>query len=172
MSQHSLRRAFARVSLVLLTTVGGVAAVVPNAGAQDGTAVRNLLNSLALSTCVNNTAGVVACLAPSSEITRVTAYSVDSTVGTTLPVYGYVDLYRFVLPTTTVTLPCTVSGGLNPCATAGGTYVSRFATLINTSVVVPSGQLVPIAAVAVCNATLTLTVDGIGINAAPAISVC
>jgi hypothetical protein len=157
----------------MLSTVAGVAAAVPTAHAQTFCVNKTpfCLTTVDVDTCAP-TAGVVACLAPSGEITRVTAYAPSTTVGTALPVYGYVDLYRFTLPTTTVTLPCTVVGGLNPCATAGGTYVSRFATLIDTSVVVPSGQLDPIATLGVCNATLTLTVDGIGIDAAPAVSVC
>jgi hypothetical protein len=119
-----------------------------------------------------STSGVVACLSPTSEITRVFVYEPTLVPGSSVHVYGYVDLYRFTLPTTTVTLPCVVAPGVNPCASAGGTYVSRVATLVDTYVNVPSVALVPLTSVGVCNASLTLTVDGIGINAAPAITVC
>jgi hypothetical protein len=126
---------------------------------------------LANATC-QNTSGVVACLTPTSEITRVFVYEPTLVPGSSVHVYGYVDLYRFNLPTTTVTVPCVVASGVNPCATAGGTYISRVATLVDTYVNVSTVTLQPLTSIGVCNASLTLTVDGIGINAAPAVTIC
>ena len=91
-------------------------------------------------------------------------------------VAGYVDLYRFVVAEVTTTLPCVRllvdSVAPDVCQAAGGTFVSRLATLVETAVEEPGIETVPVETVAVCNAELTATVSGVGINSAAAYTTC
>jgi hypothetical protein len=67
------------------------------------------------------------------------------------------------------------STNANPCQSAGGTFVNRVATLYDDSVDLPSAGLdtpIPVATVKVCQATVTFTVAGIGIEDVPAYTVC
>lgn len=122
--------------------------------------------------------GVVACLTPGSEVVRQTVRIVS--VGQTGPqhqVAGYVDAYRFTVAGITTTLPCVSlvadAAAPNPCAAAGGTFVSRTSVLVDQTVAEPVVSPGPaIATVRVCTATLTLTVSGFGINSAPAYTIC
>jgi len=120
---------------------------------------------------------VVVCLAPGSFFQRFQAI-----VATPLPsglnvyVAGWIDQYQFTVAGVTTTLPCVglaVDGvGANPCALAGGTFVTRVATLLDQTVDVPAIQAVPVFAIDVCNAELTVTAAGNGINSAPAYAPC
>lgn len=98
--------------------------------------------------------------------------------GATHHIAGYVDVYRFVVPGGgTVTLPCpvlTVDTTINPCQQAGGTYVSRLATLANQDVSEPviGGGGDPLTTIRICEATLVATVLGLGVESFPAFSVC
>jgi hypothetical protein len=120
--------------------------------------------------------GVTACAAyVTGSVTD--SYPVTGPGATNVAVAGYVDLYRFTLPNGGVTtLPCvvlTAGTSANACASAGGTFVSRTATLADTSVAAPTTSLTtPVATVRVCSATLVLTVNDVGINSFPAYAVC
>ncbi|MDQ1683918.1 MAG: hypothetical protein QOC82_655 [Frankiaceae bacterium] len=97
-------------------------------------------------------------------------YSVSTSSGSPGLAAGSIDTYQFVLANGgIVTVPCVVlhlgSTTVDPCATAGGTYVATVATLSNDSAS-------PLATVRVCNANLALTVDGIGVNSFPAYTLC
>jgi hypothetical protein len=127
------------------------------------------LKNLGCTTEAAATAGQEVC----ASLTATTLQGTYS-VGTPDSVPGannvFVDTYRFTLPNGVVaTLPCVVlvSGAIpvDPYA-AGGTYVATLATLTDG----PSPN--PLAEVGVCNANLTLTADGIGINSFPALTVC
>ena len=93
-------------------------------------------------------------------------------------VAGFVDAYLFQGPAgIQVTIPCIVlvadATTVNPCALAGGTFVSRTLTLVDQVAdeqTVAGGPVV--ATVRVCQATLTATVLGFGVNSAPAFTLC
>lgn len=130
------------------------------------------------SASVCGTSGVVVCLTTGSEIQRVNVFQATTVPGANHHIVGYVDLYRFSLPTGTVAvLPCVRLGvdasTVNPCQTSGGTFVSTTLTLTDTTVTDPDPVIGgAIASVAVCNATLQATVDGIGIESTPAYTLC
>lgn len=99
------------------------------------------------------------------------------TGGDTHHVAAYVDLYRFVLPGGgSVSLPCAVLTGdvaVNPCEQAGGTFISRFATLADRDVSEPAiGGGTPLVTIRICEATLVATVVGAGVESFPAYTVC
>ena len=108
----------------------------------------------------------------------VTAYGPRTVVDATHSVVGTLDVYRFALPTGgAVTAPCVVltanTAGSNACATAGGTFVTRLATLVDRTVEQPGARVdVALATVRICHATYTVTVAAIGIEQFPAYSVC
>ena len=108
----------------------------------------------------------------------VTAYGPRTTVTATHTVVGTVDIYSFPLATGgSVTLPCVVLSANtttnNTCDEAGGTYVSRVATLVNQSVNQPGVAVdVPLATVRVCRAEYTITAAGIGVSDFPAYTLC
>jgi hypothetical protein len=121
--------------------------------------------------------GVVVCLTPGSVAGQYQLGAVSaSATGPLHHVAGHVDLYRFIVADVTTTLPCVLlvadSGATNPCQTAGGTFVSRTATLFDTTAAEPALSSLPLATVTVCNAVLTATVIDIGINSAPAFVLC
>ncbi|HEU0130702.1 MAG TPA: hypothetical protein VFQ85_06895 [Mycobacteriales bacterium] len=120
------------------------------------------------------TQGVVACLTPGAELQRVHVLVPAVVPGITVHVAGYLDLYAFTVADVTVTLPCVVldNARTNPCELAGGSYVRRYATLANVTQDVPSVGTYELTSVGVCAATLTATVDDIGVNRAPAVTVC
>lgn len=121
---------------------------------------------------------VAICLTPTTELQRVTVHDVTDPGGASHDVAGYVETYRFTLPNGTITsLPCVrlvIAGtDVNPCAAAGGVFVNRIQTLVDTSIDQPDPALGdPIATVAICNADLEVTVDGVGVNSTPAVSLC
>lgn len=130
------------------------------------------------STAGCGTTGVVVCLTTGSEVQRVTVFQGTTVPGPSYHVVGYVDLYRFSFPTGTIAvLPCVRLGvdasTVNPCQTAGGTFVNTALTLTDTTLTQPNPVIGgAIASVAVCNATLQATVDGIGIESTPAFTLC
>jgi hypothetical protein len=122
--------------------------------------------------------GIIVCIASGAEVARYTVQRVDADqTGPMHHIAGYLDAYRFTIGGVTVTLPCvgltTDNTTVNPCAAAGGTFVSRTSTLVDQTVSEPtisSGD--EVASVGVCAATLTITAFGFGIDAAPAYGVC
>lgn len=91
-----------------------------------------------------------------------------------VPVAGYVDRYAFFGGS--VVLPCvvvTAGGSPNPCATAGGVFVSRVLTIVDTSASLPIGPLgsIPIT-VYTCTHSVTVLVEGFGLNQFPVTAVC
>lgn len=105
-------------------------------------------------------------------------YPVDWSPGTTMHAEAYVDRYQFVLPNGgTTTLPCVVlavdSTSANACAQAGGTFVTRTATLLDNTVTEPNGSTpTTLTTLRICNANLVLTVEGAGISSFPGYTVC
>lgn len=91
-----------------------------------------------------------------------------------VPVAGYVDRYAFFGGS--VVLPCvvlTASGSPNPCATAGGVFVSRVLTIVDTSFTVPLGRFVDVpVAISTCTHRVTVLVEGFGLNQFPVTAVC
>ena len=89
---------------------------------------------------------------------------------------GRVDLYQFALPGgASATVPCVVVsvGGtsVDGCASAGGTFVSTLATLLDAEETPPAlgGSA---ATIRLCNARLSATIAGIGVQNVPAVGVC
>jgi hypothetical protein len=112
--------------------------------------------------------GILVCLEPSTAVASLfvaaTAPSAD--------VAGYVDTYRVPLPGGVVTtIPCVVlkegTTFVNPCATLGGTFLSRQAVLLAADLDGTSDGLV-----SVCKAELTAKAFGLGIDSAPAYAIC
>lgn len=107
-----------------------------------------------------------------------TVYQVAPLVTATHTVDGWVDAYRFPLPTGgSAVLPCVVlkvnSTTANPCAIAGGTFVERFATLVSQPVNQPGvGQGLPLTTVSVCAAEYTVKVGAFGLEDFPAYALC
>lgn len=128
-------------------------------------------------TTCQSMSGVVLCLTPTATVVVDQPLVIISTSpGPTHTVAAYLDSYRFTLPGGVVTtLPCVTlvtDTEVNPCATAGGTFLSR-STLVTQTVTesdVGSGQTV--ARVRICEATLTATVNGFGVNSAPVLTPC
>lgn len=117
--------------------------------------------------CQPTAPGVVACLEPGAFYQ---SFGSAGSPGASLA--GYVDLYRFVLPgDVTTNVPCIAlkegSTFANPCATLGGTFLSRQSTLFELDPA-SSGP----GAVRICRAELTATVMGAGIQSAPAYAPC
>jgi hypothetical protein len=104
------------------------------------------------------------------------SFDVDAPTSTSVDVAGYVDLYEFTT-VGSVNVPCAVLGVddtvVNPCATAGGRFVQRIATLVDSSVPAAAGALdAPLATVRICDADLVLTVNNIGVSSFPALTLC
>jgi hypothetical protein len=104
--------------------------------------------------------------------------SVAPSYGAEHDVVGRVDAYRFVVPGGgTYTIPCVVldsdvTGHVDPCAAAGGTFVEhrlRLGTTVPEPNVEPNGE---IAHVRVCTATWRVTVLGFGVEALPGLVLC
>lgn len=112
------------------------------------------------------------------EIERLTVSDVVSGTAGTHHVAGSVDIYRFALPTGGfATVSCVVltanATTANPCQSAGGTFVSQVASLVDQPVDQPSvGLGGPLTTVVVCESEVTLTVAGVGIEEFPALTVC
>lgn len=118
--------------------------------------------------------GVVACL---DATTRETGplYMYERGLGDAHTLVGYVDIYIFELAgDIAVSLACVrlVLDGQDDdlCAAAGGTYSSTFREIHNRPLYEP--DLVPTQAFYVCNAELTATVLGMGVQSAPAYTLC
>jgi hypothetical protein len=105
-----------------------------------------------------------------------------TTSGLTLKEYevaGYLDVYRFGRPGGAhVDVPCVVlvakpHGTANACRFAGGTFVTRTATLLHpVRSDVPRPPLAQVTYVRVCDAELTVTVDGHGPKSLPVVAPC
>jgi hypothetical protein len=91
-------------------------------------------------------------------------------------VAGSVERYEFTVNDATVTIACVViddPATPDACAAAGGERAGTLLTLYDGPVPVPAATPAsPLARITVCNATLVLTVEGLGVNAAPAYTVC
>lgn len=94
-------------------------------------------------------------------------------------VVGYLDAYDFVIQGTgTHTLPCVVlssdlTGDVDPCAEAGGTFSERRLVLLEEEPREPDPQLAgAVARVRVCRATYRVTVFGFGAQALPGAVLC
>lgn len=124
-------------------------------------------------TCPSPDPSVVVCLEPTTLWFQQPVTLVEPTFGPD-NVVGYLDVYRFTVAGVTTTLPCVtlrVAGGeVSPCAAAGGAFVSRSATL--ATVPEPGVELATAATVRVCNAELTATAFGFGVQSAPAYALC
>jgi hypothetical protein len=120
-------------------------------------------------------AGVSICLAltPGTEITRVNVYGPD--VAESVSVVGSVDLYQFTLPNdTVVNLPCVVLDRVaNPCAALGGTFFATVVTLVPVQVPFVDPLIdEPVTSIGLCSATLTATVNNIGVQSLGAVTIC
>ena len=121
--------------------------------------------------------GVVACLTPGSVYLSQAVFLVSPQPTTSHDVVGYVAGYEFTLPTNIrVTLPCvvlTVDSTTDPCRAAGGVPGATVASLVDTTVSEYGVAFGPtLTTVRVCNAALTATVLGLGVNSAPAFTLC
>lgn len=120
--------------------------------------------------CTSITSGTVFEAVPVSNVVIGTA--------ATHRVVATVDIYRLDLPTGGfLTVPCVVATvnatPVNPCAAADMTFVSRLVSLVDRSADQPSASLSgTLATVRVCNATVTVTAAGIGLNEFPALTLC
>lgn len=125
-----------------------------------------------------NTAGVCVDITTGAIVQSQTVYNVAPIVTATHTADGWLDAYRFPLPTGgSLVLPCVTlkvnTTTANPCTTAGGTFVSRTATLVAQSVNQPGvTQGLPLTTVRVCEALYTVTVSGFGAEDVPAYSTC
>jgi hypothetical protein len=104
-------------------------------------------------------------------------YRVETVVTATHTVGGYVEGYRFTVPSGgSVVVPCVrlvaLSASANPCQAAGGTFVSRTATLVEDVDQPWVAYGSPLATVRVCEATVTITVAGFGAEGFPALTTC
>lgn len=99
-------------------------------------------------------------------------------VAATYHVVGKVDVYRFALPTGgNVTLPCVVltsnTTTIDPCKAAGGSYASTTALLYDDTVEQPSASLSgTLFSANVCDATVTITAGGFGVEDFPLLTIC
>lgn len=113
-----------------------------------------------------------------TEVTRMDVRVPTTYVAATHVATGTLDTYRFPLPNGAfVTLPCvtvTLNGDpTNPCADAGGQYVTTLAELVEQSVSEPGvGLSPPVGSVGVCETRVTVTVATIGVENFPAYSLC
>lgn len=154
--------------LNISVTAGVLAAPVPYALTVANTSTLDC--GTTMSVCVAAVRG--------AEVTRVDVRVVTTTVDATHDVVGTLDTYRFGLPNgASVTLPCvtvTLNGDTtNPCAQAGGQYVTTLAELVDESVDQPGVALTPpIESVGVCETRYTVTVATIGVENFPAYSLC
>lgn len=126
-----------------------------------------------------NTAGVCVNIANDSVIQRATVYNVETGTSGTHTVVGSVQQWRFPLPTGgSVVLPCVVltANGLGNggCSVAGGAYVGTVATLVDEDVPQPSAGFgtTPLLSVGICEARVTATAAGFGVEEVPLVSVC
>jgi hypothetical protein len=118
-------------------------------------------------------AGQTACASYTAG-TLYDSYTVEAPASYTKVVAGAIDAYSFTLPNGgVVTVPCVVIvGTADPCAAAGGTYVSTVYTLSETLHPYSTTRTTPVTTVRICNADLVLTVDGFGVTSFPAYTVC
>jgi len=126
---------------------------------EEGTAACPLVAGV--ETCLSLTAG--------TEIARVPVALPGVTV---TAVVGTIDRYDFPTQAGTVSIPCVVVGGVNPCAALGGTFAARIATLGPVNVPTVDPVLQPVTTVGVCLATLTATANGIGVSNLTAATLC
>jgi hypothetical protein len=127
---------------------------------------------------VVNTGGACVDLATGNVIQTVSVQGAQTGTSGSHRVVGAVDMYRFPLPSGGfANVPCVVltadAAGNSGCTLAGGTFVSRFATLVDQSVAQPSaGPGAPVTTVRVCEALLTVTVAGFGVEDVPSYALC
>lgn len=122
--------------------------------------------------------GVCANLSTGSVVQEVSVPGVTLGSAGSHRVAGYVDRYRFITPGgVALVLPCVVltanATTVNPCAAAGGTFDSRFLTLLDNTVSQPTvGVGDPILTARVCDARVTLTAAGFGVENFGLLTVC
>lgn len=127
---------------------------------------------------VLDAAGVCVNLATDEVIQSATVYSVALGTAGTHSVVGSIQQWRFPLPTGgSVVLPCVVltANGLgnSGCSAGGGTYVGTVATLVDQDVAQPSvGLGPPLLTVGICEARVTVTAAGFGVENLPLVSIC
>jgi hypothetical protein len=94
---------------------------------------------------------------------------------------GYLDAYRFLLPSGgSVVVPCVTlyeegqaAEIANPCRQAGGTFDSRRATLVFQRLELEElAEGYPLPQVAVCEASLDILVAGFGVESMPGYALC
>ncbi len=124
------------------------------------------------SVCPSADPNVVACLTAGDVILHAALRT--GTTGAPAVVAGYVDSYEFNVAGVRTTLPCVelvaLALDVNPCALAGGTFVDRLAELIVSTD--PSAPAPALVSVTICEASLSVTVLGLGVNSAPAYTLC
>jgi hypothetical protein len=122
-------------------------------------------------TCVEGVPNVVACIGATSDLQHVAVTT--STPEDPSSVFGTLEIYRVTLASVVLTVPCVVvqaaAQTVNPCAAAGGEYVSTLATLVDTSA---SGLGPDVVTIGICNGRMTLTVAAIGVESAPVVVPC
>jgi hypothetical protein len=126
--------------------------------------------------CPDAVPGVVLCVAAEGPVVTLSVPSVNTTSNAQHQIAGYVDSYRFALVTGgSVTVPCVTltadATSTDACALAGGVFVSRIVTLVNTTADEPELGA-PSVQVSVCSASLTATVLGFGATGVPVYTVC
>lgn len=113
-------------------------------------------------TCPPTSPGVVVCLEPGNPYQTLARAGPSPTA-----VAAYLDLYQFRLPNGVVTNLLCVVTALNPCAMAGGTFVSREETLVELD---PTSSQQ--GGIEICEAELTVLAYGMGVPSAPAYALC
>lgn len=115
-------------------------------------------------------------LSQGAVVTSADLVAPDAALATGQSVRGYLDVYRFpVAGGASVTVPCVVLTAprtLNPCATGGGTFVSRTATLVDQTLPQPTVTVRRLATVNVCDGRITVTVASIGVENVPILTPC
>lgn len=116
-------------------------------------------------------------LSQGTVLTTATLVAPDADLGPGQTVRGHLDVYRFPLAGgASLTVACvvlTVDGKTtNPCATAGGTFVSRTATLVDTTAPRVTPRLEPLMTVGVCDGRVTVTIASMGIENFPLVTPC
>lgn len=90
-------------------------------------------------------------------------------------VVGYLDIYNFTVADVIVSLPCVTLEGdspTNPCTAAGGTFHRRLAVLVDQPFTVDGPVVAGSTSVGLCTSNLQLLVADIGIQSAPAYTIC
>jgi len=126
----------------------------------------------------NTVSGQTVCASVTTS-TVLKSLVVDAPTSVPTNVAGTISLYRFTLPAgIAFTIPCAtlnVNGSPpvdDPCQAAGGVAVGTVTTLSEAPPTPSTSLTSPVATVEICNASLELTVDGIGVNSFPLFEPC